>query len=552
MTVTARINELFQLANCIRALSIDAVEAANSGHPGMPMGMADAAAVLFAKHLKFDPADPVWPDRDRFVLSNGHGSMLLYSLLHLTGYADMTVEELKSFRQWGSKTAGHPEYGHAGGIETTTGPLGQGLAGAVGMAIAERSLSGTFGSEIVDHRIYVFCGDGCLMEGVGQEAVSLAGHLRLGKLTVLYDDNDITIDGSTSLAFSDDIPAKFAACGWHVARVDGHDAAAIDVALTLARGQSDRPTLIALKTIIGFGAPTKAGKSSSHGAPLGAAEAAGAKATIGWTSPPFEIPQPLLSAWREIGSRGASTRAKWRERLQALPEAQRAEFERRINGDLPENFGETVAAAKSLLIQKPQTVATRKASQIALETLTSALPEMIGGSADLTHSNLTRVAAVDSDFGPDRSGRYVSYGVREFAMAAAMNGMAVHGGIIPYAGTFLVFSDYARNAIRLSAIMGTRVVYVMTHDSIGLGEDGPTHQPIEHLASLRAIPNLNVFRPADTVETLECWALALQSRQDAFGACAVAAECSAVAGRHRRRKPVGARSLRNARVRRAT
>lgn len=511
--MTASNTELFQLANCIRALSIDAVEAANSGHPGMPMGMADAAAVLFSNHLKFDATDPTWPDRDRFVLSNGHGSMLLYSVLHLTGYADMTIDELRNFRQWGSKTAGHPEYGHAAGVETTTGPLGQGLAGAVGMAIAERILADTFGSEVVNHRTYVFCGDGCLMEGVGQEAVSLAGHLRLGKLTVLYDDNDITIDGSTSLSFSDNIPAKFSACGWRVESIDGHDPAAIDAALTDAREQSDRPTLIALKTVIGFGAPTKAGKSSSHGAPLGAAEAAGAKAAIGWTAAPFEIPPVLLSAWREIGSRGAGARAEWRNRLEALPEALRVEFKRRFSGDLPETFGDVVAAAKASLIQKPQAVATRKASQIALETLTAALPEMIGGSADLTHSNLTRVPAVDSDFGPEHSGRYVSYGVREFAMAAAMNGMAVHGGIIPYAGTFLVFSDYARNAIRLSAIMGTRVIYVMTHDSIGLGEDGPTHQPIEHLASLRAIPNLYVFRPADTVETLECWALALQARR---------------------------------------
>lgn len=503
---------LFELANCIRALSIDAVEKANSGHPGMPMGMADAAAVLFANHLKFDAADPAWPDRDRFVLSNGHGSMLLYSLLHLTGYPGMTIDELKNFRQWGSKTAGHPEYGHAAGIETTTGPLGQGLAGAVGMAIAERILADTFGTGIVDHRTYVFCGDGCLMEGVGQEAVSLAGHLKLGKLVVLYDDNSITIDGATSLSFSDDIPAKFAACGWRVTRVDGHDAPAIDAALTEARSASDRPMLIALKTVIGYGAPKKAGTSGAHGAPLGAEEAAAAKAAYGWTAAPFEIPRNLLADWRAIGARGTEARSAWAGRLEALPADQRREFARRTKGDLPAGLDEAVAAAKAALFAKPQAVATRKASQMALETLTASVPEMIGGSADLTHSNLTRVKAVDTDFTAEHSGRYVSYGVREFAMAAAMNGMAVHGGVIPFGGTFLVFSDYARNALRLSAIMGARVIYVMTHDSIGLGEDGPTHQPIEHLASLRAIPNLQVFRPADTVETLECWQVALESR----------------------------------------
>jgi transketolase len=504
--------DLRQLANCIRALSIDAVEAANSGHPGMPMGMADAAAVLFANHLKFDPAEPNWPDRDRFILSNGHGSMLLYSLLHLTGYADMTIEQLKNFRQWGSKTAGHPEYGHAAGIETTTGPLGQGLAASVGMAITERILSEAFGADVVDHRTYVFCGDGCLMEGVGQEAVSLAGHLKLGKLILLYDDNSITIDGATSLSFSDDIPAKFKACGWRVMSVDGHDTAAIDAALTTARKESDRPVLIALKTIIGYGAPTKAGKNSAHGAPLGAIEAAAAKAKLGWNSEPFEIPEGLLDAWREIGRRGAETRNEWATRLAALPAPQRAEFLRRDGGQLPAGIGEAVAKIKATLIAMPQKVATRRASQIVLESLTAAVPEMIGGSADLSHSNLTRVAAVDRDFTATQAGRYVNYGVREFAMAAAMNGMAIHGGVIPYGGTFLVFSDYARNAIRLSAIMGARVIYVMTHDSIGLGEDGPTHQPIEHLASLRAIPNLNVFRPADTIETLECWTLALTSR----------------------------------------
>ncbi len=390
--------DLRQLANCIRALSIDAVEAANSGHPGMPMGMADAAAVLFANHLKFDPAEPNWPDRDRFILSNGHGSMLLYSLLHLTGYADMTIEQLKNFRQWGSKTAGHPEYGHAAGIETTTGPLGQGLAASVGMAITERILSEAFGADVVDHRTYVFCGDGCLMEGVGQEAVSLAGHLKLGKLILLYDDNSITIDGATSLSFSDDIPAKFKACGWRVMSVDGHDTAAIDAALTTARKESDRPVLIALKTIIGYGAPTKAGKNSAHGAPLGAIEAAAAKAKLGWNSEPFEVPEGLLDAWREIGRRGAETRNEWATRLAALPAPQRAEFLRRDGGELPAGIGEAVAKIKATLIAMPQKVATRRASQLVLESLTAAVPEMIGGSADLSHSNLTRVAAVDRDF----------------------------------------------------------------------------------------------------------------------------------------------------------
>jgi transketolase len=504
--------QLFELANCIRALSIDAVEKANSGHPGAPMGMADAAAVLFSKHLRFDAADPAWPDRDRFVLSNGHGSMLLYSLLHLTGYPGMTMDELKAFRQWGSRTAGHPEYGHAAGIETTTGPLGQGLAGAVGMAISERILADAFGPEVVDHRVYVFCGDGCLMEGVGQEAMSLAGHLRLNKLIVLYDDNSISIDGATSLSFSDDIPAKAAACGWRVASVDGHDAVALDAALADARAATDRPTLIAMKTVIGFGAPKKAGTAAAHGAPLGPEEAAAAKAALGWAAGPFEVPAALLDAWRDIGRRGASARDEWAKRLAALPAEARGEFERRIRGDLPEGFAAAVDAAKAALFDKPQKVATRKASQIALESLTAAVPEMIGGSADLTHSNLTLVKAVEQDVTQTKGGRYVRYGVREFGMAAAMNGMAVHGGVIPYGGTFLVFSDYARNAIRLSALMGVRVIYVMTHDSIGLGEDGPTHQPIEHLASLRAIPNLNVFRPADTVETLECWQIALESK----------------------------------------
>ncbi|WP_292261050.1 transketolase [Mesorhizobium sp.] len=500
------------MANAIRVLSIDAVEAASSGHPGMPMGMADAAAVLFARHLKFDARDPAWPDRDRFVLSNGHGSMLLYSALYLSGVQDVSIEEIRNFRQWGSKTPGHPEYGHTAGVEITTGPLGQGLAGAVGMAIAERRLADEFGQELVDHHTYVFCGDGCLMEGVGQEAVSLAGHLKLGKLIVLYDDNQITIDGSTAIAFTEDVPARFAAYGWHVESIDGHDPSAIDAAIIRARSETDKPSLIAMKTVIGYGSPNKAGKSSAHGAPLGSVEAAAAKSSYGWPVAPFEIPPNVLESWRQIGTIGAGAHADWKARLDAADADRRNEFLRRIAGTMPEDFGAAVAVAIGKLFDHPQAVATRKASQIALESLASALPEMIGGSADLTHSNLTRVAAVDSDFTPTGSGRYISYGVREFAMAAAMNGIAVHGGLIPYGGTFLVFSDYCRNAIRLSALMGVRSIFVLTHDSIGLGEDGPTHQPVEQVASLRAIPNLHVFRPCDAVETLECWDIALRDR----------------------------------------
>ncbi len=505
--------ETFRLANCIRALAIDGVEAAQSGHPGAPLGMADAATVLFDKHLKFDASRPDWPDRDRFVLSNGHASMLLYALLHLTGYADMTIDQLKAFRQWGSRAAGHPEYGHAKGIETTSGPLGQGIAGAVGMAMAERRLSDEFGSDVVDHFTYVFVGDGCLEEGIGQEAISLAGHLGLGKLIVLYDDNGITIDGPTSVSFSENIPSRFAACRWHVQSCDGHDARAIDAAIAAARAQTTQPSLIALRTVIGFGSPGKAGQESCHGAPLGAKEAAATKAVLGWTAAPFEIPADLAARWREIGARGATVRAAWEERLAGKPAALRTEFERRLSGDLPAGYAAAVTALRDRLYAEPQKVATRRASQIALEALTAAVPEMIGGSADLTGSNLTRVKAVDSQFGREKSGRYVGYGVREFAMGAAMNGMSTHGGLIPYGGTFLVFSDYARSAIRLSALMGVGTIYVMTHDSIGLGEDGPTHQPVEHLASLRAIPNLLVFRPADAVETLECWDIAVRSRK---------------------------------------
>lgn len=503
----------FALANCLRALSIDAVNAANSGHPGAPMGMADAAAVLFARHLKFDAKAPDWPDRDRFVLSNGHASMLQYALLHLTGYEDMTLDQVKNFRQWGSITAGHPEYGHAGGIELTTGPLGQGLGMAVGMALAERQLAAEFGADLVDHHVYVFVGDGCLQEGIGQEAISLAGHLGLGKLIVLYDDNSITIDGPTSVSFSEDVPARLAACGWHVQSCDGHDGGALDRAITAAKAETGRPSMIAMKTVIGFGSPNKAGSYAVHGSPLGKDEAALTKEALGWSAAPFEIPSGLAAEWRRIGTRGAAAREAWQARLAARPEATRDEFERRLAGRLPAGYDTVVKAARDALIAAPRKAATRKASQMALEPLAEALPEMIGGSADLTGSNLTRVKAVDSQYTREAPGRYIGYGVREFGMSAAMNGISLHGGFIPYGGTFLVFSDYARNAIRLSALMGLGTIYVMTHDSIGLGEDGPTHQPIEHLASLRAIPNLTVLRPADTVETLEAWDIAIRNRR---------------------------------------
>ncbi len=501
----------FALANCIRALSIDAIEAAQSGHPGAPMGMADAAVALYRDHLKFDATAPDWPDRDRVVLSNGHASMLLYALLHLTGYEDMTTEQLRNFRQLGSITAGHPEYGHAKGVETTTGPLGQGIANAVGMAMAERALAAEFGADLVDHYTYVFLGDGCLQEGVGQEAISLAGHLGLSKLIVLYDDNEITIDGPTSVSFSEDVPRRLRACGWHVLRCDGHDIGAVSEAISQAKSQADKPTLIAMKTAIGFGAPNKVGTSAAHGAPLGAEEAVAAKAALDWTAEPFEIPAELMREWREIGTRGSATRNAWEVRLAGSNH--RDEFRRRMEGTLPSGYDDAVQAARKALFDEPQSIATRKASQMALAALAPQLPELIGGSADLTGSNLTRVPAVDSQFSAAQAGRYVGYGVREFAMGAVMNGMNTHGGLIPYGGTFLVFSDYARNAIRLSALMQVGTIYVMTHDSIGLGEDGPTHQPVEHLASLRAIPGLQVFRPADAVETLECWDLAIQSRK---------------------------------------
>jgi len=505
-----------EMANAIRALAMDAVQKANSGHPGMPMGMADVATVLFTKFLKYDPADPNWPDRDRFVLSAGHGSMLLYALLHLTGYPGMDIGQLKDFRQVGSKTAGHPEYGHAPGIETTTGPLGQGLANAVGMALAERLLAARFGSDLVDHHTYVIAGDGCLMEGISQEAISLAGHHRLNKLIVLFDDNGISIDGPTSLSVSDDQLARFAASGWDVRAVDGHDPAAVADAIAWARG-TDRPALLACKTVIGFGAPTKQGTASSHGAPLGGDEIAGVRDALGWSHEPFSIPDDVMQAWRAAGGRGAAKRQSWQSRLDAA--AQRDAFLASHSGALPDGLDDAINAFKRQSSEAAQKVASRKSSQMVLEVLNETVPDLLGGSADLTGSNLTRTATLEPVKPGPGNGRYIYYGVREHGMAAAMNGIALHRGFIPYGGTFLVFADYCRPAIRLAALMQQRVVYVLTHDSIGLGEDGPTHQPVEHLASLRAIPGLFVFRPADTVETAECWVLAL--RQQAPSAIAL-------------------------------
>ena len=498
-----------RMANAIRFLSADAVEKANSGHPGLPMGAADIATVLYKKFLKHDPHRPDWPDRDRFVLSAGHGSMLLYSLLYLTGYEDITIDEIKNFRQLGSKTAGHPEFGHAAGIETTTGPLGQGLANAVGMALAERILNARFGDALVDHHTYVLAGDGCLMEGISQEAISLAGHLQLGKLIVFFDDNGISIDGAVSLSDSTDQCARFEASGWHTQRCDGHDPDAIAKAIEAARA-SERPSMIACKTTIGFGAPNRAGTSKAHGSPLGAEEIAGARAALGWDAAPFEVPSDILDMWRLAGLRSVKERKEWEGRLTETEAEIRSEFERRMRGELPGGFEAAIADYKKALAKDKPKVATRKSSEMALEIINAALPETIGGSADLTGSNNTKTSQTGPIAPGDYSGRYVYYGIREHGMAAAMNGMALHGGVIPYGGTFLVFTDYCRPAIRLSALMGQRVIYVMTHDSIGLGEDGPTHQPVEHLSALRTIPNLRVYRPADAVETAECWQLALE------------------------------------------
>ncbi len=496
------------MANAIRALAMDAVQAAKSGHPGMPMGMADVATVLFSRFLKFDPARPDWPDRDRFVLSAGHGSMLLYALLYLTSYEGMTIDELRNFRQLGARTAGHPEYGHAAGIETTTGPLGQGFANAVGMALGERLLAARLGEAVIDHHTYVIASDGCLMEGISHEAASFAGHLGLGKLIVLFDDNHISIDGPTELSVSDDQITRFQSYGWHTQAIDGHDPEAVAAAIAAAQ-DSDRPSLIACRTTIGFGAPTKAGTAAAHGAPLGEDEIAGAREALGWPHAPFHIPDDILAAWRAAGSRGAVQSAAWNEKFAAVNSTARSDFERALKGALPDGFDGTVNSLKARLSEEQPGWATRKSSEEVLNVYTQALPEMIGGSADLTGSNNTKAKDMAVIAAGDFAGRYIHYGVREHAMAAVMNGLALHGGLIAYGATFLVFTDYCRPAIRLAALSGLPVIHVMTHDSIGLGEDGPTHQPIEHLASLRAMPNLNVFRPADAVETAECWATAL-------------------------------------------
>jgi len=497
------------MANALRFLAVDAVQKANSGHPGMPMGMADVATVLYTRFLNFNASDPAWADRDRFILSAGHGSMLLYALLHLTGYEDFSLEELKNFRQLGSRTAGHPEYGHGAGIETTTGPLGQGIANAVGMALAERMLADRFGSDLVDHNTYVIAGDGCLMEGISHEAASFAGRLGLGKLVVLFDDNGISIDGSTDIAVNDDQMMRFGACGWDVSFCDGHDPDAIAQAINGAHEATDKPSLIACKTMIGFGSPNKAGTAATHGAPLGDEEIAATREALNWPHSPFEIPEAVSSAWRRVGEMKNAKMEAWRKRLE--DSGRKAEFERLISGTLPKDWLVSVQDFKRKHSAEKTKVATRKASQETLDVLAEAIPELAGGSADLTGSNLTKAKSQKPVTPGDFSGSYIHYGVREHGMAAAMNGIALHGGFVPYGGTFLIFTDYCRPAIRLSALMQQRVIYVMTHDSIGLGEDGPTHQPVEHIASLRAIPNLNVYRPCDVVETAECWAASLET-----------------------------------------
>lgn len=506
----ARHPEHWRRAAALRVLAMDAVEAANSGHPGMPMGMADVATVLFEKHLKFDAAAPDWPDRDRFVLSAGHGSMLIYGLLHLAGYADMTLDELKRFRQLGARTAGHPEYGHAAGIETTTGPLGQGVATAVGMAIAEEHLAARWGRKIVDHRTWVIVGDGCLMEGISQEAIGLAGMQQLSRLIVLWDDNGISIDGKVSLSDKTDQLERFKASGWSVHSCDGHDPQDIDRALTEAAA-SPLPAFVCCKTHIGFGSPNKQDTKNAHGSPLGAAEIALVREAYGWSDAPFVIPDDVRAAWAETGRRGAAEHAAWTERLGKLSGAKQAEFARVIAGEAPKKLVSALTAYRKAQSEAAPKVATRKASEMALEVVNEVMTETLGGSADLTGSNNTLTKGLGVFSPENRAGRYVHYGIREHGMAAAMNGIALHGGAVPYGGTFLVFSDYARGALRLSALMGVRVGYVFTHDSIGLGEDGPTHQPVEHLAALRAMPNLNVFRPADIVETIEAWELTLTS-----------------------------------------
>ncbi|MGB8819147.1 MAG: transketolase [Rhizobiaceae bacterium] len=498
------------MANAIRSLAIDGVEAAKSGHPGLPLGAADVATVLFSKHLKFDASNPKWADRDRFVLSAGHGSMLIYSLLHLTGYEGVTLDQLKRFRQLGSNTAGHPEWGHTPGVETTTGPLGQGIATAVGMALAERMLNAEYGKKLVDHYTYVLASDGDLMEGVSQEAIAIAGHLKLSRMIVLWDDNGISIDGPLSISDSVDQIKRFQSAGWRAERVDGHDPDAISAALDRAK-KSSRPTLIACKTIIGFGSPKRAGTSKAHGEPLGVEEAAATKAKLGLSGEAFAIDPKALKAWRATGAQGADSRKEWEARLASLSDAKRAEFTRRMTGVRSPKIGKAVAAHIKGLLANPQTVATRKASELALDAIKAVMPELVSGSADLTPSNNTKAKGFELDVSAKNfKGRYIRWGIREHGMCAAMSGIALHGGLVPAGGTFMVFTDYARPAIRLASLMGIGVTYVMTHDSIGLGEDGPTHQPVEHLAALRCIPNLRTFRPCDTIETAECWQLALE------------------------------------------
>ena len=499
-----------RMADAIRFLAMDGVQAANSGHPGMPMGMADAAVALFADHIHVDPTCPTWPDRDRFILSAGHGSMLHYALNHLLGYKDMDAGQLKQFRQLGARTAGHPEYGHADGIETTTGPLGQGITTAVGMALAERRLASQFGRALVDHYTYVIAGDGCLMEGISHEAIDMAGHLKLGRLIVLWDDNDISIDGNTDIATSTNQLARFKAAGWQVTRVDGHDSDAVSAAIDVAK-KSRKPSLIACKTVIGFGAPTLAGSHKTHGAPLGDDEIQATRAALGWDHPPFEIPSDIRSLWQEIATRGLDMRTHWQSRLDSS--VKKSRFERAMSGELPKALTTRMRRYKKQLKAELPKVASRQASQMALEVINAAVPTMVGGSADLTGSNLTKTSQMRSITPGNYRGNYVHYGIREHAMGAVMNGMELHGGMIPYGGTFLVFSDYMRGSMRLSALMKERVIYVLTHDSIGLGEDGPTHQPIEHLAMLRATPNMNVYRPCDAVETAEAWEIALESSE---------------------------------------
>jgi transketolase len=499
-----------RMADAIRFLAMDGVQAANSGHPGMPMGMADAAVALFADHMQIDPSDPHWPDRDRFVLSAGHGSMLHYALNHLLGYSDMGSDQLKQFRQLGARTAGHPEYGHAAGIETTTGPLGQGITTAVGMALAERRLASQFGRALVDHYTYVIAGDGCLMEGISHEAIDMAGHLKLGRLIVLWDDNEISIDGKTEIATSTNQLTRFKASGWQVVRVDGHDIDEVSAAIETAK-KSRKPSLIACKTTIGFGSPNLAGSHKTHGAPLGADEIQATRDALGWTYPPFEVPDDVRSAWKAIANRGQSSRNDWQSRLDSS--AKKARFERAMSGELPKALATRMRRYKKELKANLPKVASRQASQMALEVINGAVLTMVGGSADLTGSNLTKTSNMRSITPGNYRGNYVHFGIREHAMGAVMNGMALHGGMIPYGGTFLVFSDYMRGSMRLSALMKQRVIYVLTHDSIGLGEDGPTHQPIEHLAMLRATPNMYVFRPCDAVETAEAWEVALESTE---------------------------------------